>query len=235
MPKFAVYYVPQEDDLFYHLGTQILGYDVRARSLVTLPSSFQESLGQLDEAWTAISRPYGFHLTISDAIDCHWSAIPLVERELADLLKCFDPAHPFTLQQRSDGSIGIWGETGRNSLVLLYDPNEILRMFQTLIAVRINPFGIGSGFLKRYLAHPERERQPHTAQQIRLFYSPNVLDNWHPHFTLLNPYTGGDVTSMASRLGQLFKSYMQVTVQTVCLLIQRDDEANWEIYREFHC
>jgi hypothetical protein len=234
MPKFAVYYVPQEDDLFYHLGTQILGYDVRARSLVTLPSSFQESLGQLDEAWTAISRPYGFHLTIGDAIDCHWSAIPLVERELAELLKCFDPAHPFTFQRHNDGPVEIWGETGRHSLALLYDPNEFLRMFQTLIATRINPLGIGSGFLKRYLAHPEREPQPHTVQQIRLFYSPNLLGNWHPHFTLLNPYTGGDVTSMASRLGQLFKFYMQVTVQTVCLLIQRDDEANWEIYREFH-
>ena len=77
MPKFAVYdSLPQEDDPFYRLGTQILGYDVRARTLVP-SSSFQESLGQLDEAWTAISQPYGFHLTISDAIDCHWSAIPL--------------------------------------------------------------------------------------------------------------------------------------------------------------
>ena len=39
---------------------------------------------------------------------------------------------------------------------------------------------------------------------------------------------------MASRLEQLFESYTQLTMQTVCLLIQRDDEASWEIYREFH-
>ena len=188
----------------------------------------------MNEAWTTVSRPYGFHLTISDAIDYHWSAIPLVERELADLLRCFDPAHPFTLQQRNDGPVGIWGETGRNSLVLLYEPNECLRMFHTLIVARINPLGIGSGFLKRYLAHPELEQQPHMAQQIRLFYSPTVFDNWRPHFTLLNPYTGGEVSLMASRLEQLFKSYTQITMHTVCLLIQRDDEANWEIYQEFH-
>src|SRR2546421_11025417 len=108
MPKFAVYYIPQHDDPFYRLGTQILGYDVRTRSSVMLPSDIREALGQWDEAWTTVSRPYGFHLTISDAIDCHWATIPLGERELADVLGCFDPAHPFTLQQRaSHNGIGL--------------------------------------------------------------------------------------------------------------------------------
>jgi hypothetical protein len=31
MPKFAIYYVPQQDDPFYRLGGQLLGYDIRAR------------------------------------------------------------------------------------------------------------------------------------------------------------------------------------------------------------
>jgi hypothetical protein len=234
MPKFAVYYIPHCDDPFYRLGTQILGYDVRAHTSATLPPDIWEALGQWDETWTTVSRPYGFHLTISDAIDCHWATIPLIERELADMLGCFDPAHPFTLQRRVDRAVGLWGETGRKSLVLLYEPNESLRMFHTLIVSRINPLGIGSNFLKQYLAHPEQELPPHQAQQIRLFYSPTVFDHWYPHFTLLNPYTAGEETVMASRLGQLFESYGQVTMESVCLLIQRDDETNWQIYREFH-
>lgn len=233
MAKFAVYYIPQADDPFYLLGASILGYDVRARTSVSLPSDLRENFGQFDLDWTDISRPYGFHLSITEAIDCSLATIPRVERELADLLGCFDPAHPFTLQRKVERSIGIWGEPGRNSLVLLYEPNEYLRMLHTLIVARINPLGTGSGFLSRYLAHPEQDIQPHLAQQIRLFYSPTVFDNWYPHFTLLNPYTGDDPARMASLLAQLFEPYVQVTVPTICLLIQMDDEANWHIYQEF--
>lgn len=233
MPKFAVYYVPQADDPFYRLGTQLLGYDIRARMEVSLPSDLRDSLGQFDMAWTTISRPYGFHLTIGDALDCHWATIPLVERELAELLGCFDPAHPFLLQRRSKRPVGIWGETGKNSLVLLYEPNEYLRMLHTLIVARINPLGTGSDFLQRYLAQPDQEMLPHETQLLRLFYSRVVLGNWHPHFTLLNPYAGEDAALMASRLAYLFAPYEQITVDAVCLLIQRDNEANWHIYREF--
>jgi len=233
MPKFAVYYIPQADDPLYRLGTQLLGYDIRARTSAPLPSDIRESLGSFDVAWTTISQPYGFHLTISDAIDCHWATIPSVERELADLFACFDSAHPFLLQRRSERPVGIWGETGKNSLVLLYKPNEHLRMLHTLLVARINPLGTGSDYLKRYLAQPDQEMPPHQVQQLRLFYSRVVLDNWYPHFTLLNPYTGEDAILMASRLAHLFTPYEQITVDTVCLLIQSDDETNWHIYREF--
>jgi hypothetical protein len=115
----------------------------------------------------------------------------------------------------------------------LYEPNEYLRILHTLIVARINPRGTGSGFLKRYLTQPDREIPPHEIQKIRLFYSPTVLDYWCPHFTLLNPYTGKDATSIASRLAHLFTPYELLTVDTVCLLIQKDGEANWHIYREF--
>lgn len=233
MPKFAVYYVPQANDPFYRLGSQILGYDSRARTLVPLPSDIRESLGQFDAAWTATSRPYGFHLTISEAIDCHWATIPSLERELADLLACFDPTHPFVLQRHSEGPVGIWGEKGKRSLVLLYEPNEHLCMLHTLIVARINSQGTGSSYLKRYFTHHEWELPPHEVQQLRLFYSPKVFGNWCPHFTLLNPYTGEDASLMASRLAHLFAPYEQITVQAVCLLIQAHDEANWQIYREF--
>jgi hypothetical protein len=204
MPKFAAYYVPQADDPFYHLGTSILGYDVRARTSATLPSDLRENFGLFDADWTDISRPYGFHLSITEAIDCSWAAIPRLERELRDLLGCFDPAHPFTLQRQIERPVGIWGEPGRNSLVLLYQANEYLRMLHTLIVSRINPLGTGSGFLKRYLAHPEQQLQPHLAQQTRLFYSATVLDNWYPHCTLLNPYTGSEPDRMTSLLAHLY-------------------------------
>jgi hypothetical protein len=234
MPKFAVYYIPQADDPFYQLGTQILGYDVRACQTAASSPELQEFPGSDSGTWTTVCRPYGFHLTISEALDCDWASIPGMEQELADLLSCFDPNHPFLLQQKDDHPVGIWGEERSNSIVLLYEPGMSLRLFHTLLVARMTAFGTGSDFLRRYLTHPERELPLHLRQQIRFFFSPTVFENWYPHFTLLNPYTGDEVLSMASHFAQLFQLYKQVTVQTICLLIQSDDEANWQIYQEFH-
>lgn len=234
MPKFAVYYIPQAEDSFYRLGSALLGYDVRERRTVVSPPGLSEALGPFDPAWTTISRPYGFHLSITEAITCEAAIIPRVAHELADLVGCFDPAHAFTLTQYAEQPIGIWGEAGRQSLVLLYRPDEYLRMLHTLLVARLHPLGQGSGFLDRYLTHPEQEGPPHRIQQTRLFYSPTVLDSWHPHFTLLNPYTGSESASMARRLALLFKQYTQLSVQTVCLLIQMDSAAHWHLYQEFH-
>ena len=234
MPRFAVYYIPQADDPFYRLGTTLLGYGIRGRASVALPHDLHEQFGQYEESWAAISRPYGFHLTITEALDCSWAAIPGIERELADLLGCFDPSHSFALRRWDQNPVGIWGEAGRNSLVLLYEPNEYLRMLHTLLVARLNPLGTGSGYLRRYLAHPEQEIPPYEALQIKLFYSPKIFDSWYPHFTVLNPYTGGEPARIASLLGSLFEPFANLTVQTACLLIQVDGEANWQIYREFH-
>ncbi len=96
-PKFAVYYIPEGDDPFYQLGTQLLGYDVRARTSVTLPPGVQATLGRVEESWVLFSRPLGFHLTIGDAIDCDWSTIPLVEGELIDLPGCFEHDFSYSL------------------------------------------------------------------------------------------------------------------------------------------
>ena len=89
MPKFAIFYVPQASDLCYQLGSQLLGYDMREQRDRELSPELQHYFEQFDAAWTAESQPYGFHLTISDALDCSWTTIPQVERELAGLLACF--------------------------------------------------------------------------------------------------------------------------------------------------
>jgi hypothetical protein len=234
MPKFAVYYVPQADDPFYQAGSGLLGYDVRTCQIAVPSPEQAATLGSNGKTWTTMSRPYGFHLTICEALDCHWTAIPRIEQEVTALLGCFDPNHLFVLRQKNDHPIGIWGNEGHHSLVLLYEANRTLHLFHTLLVARLTSFGIGSGFLKRYLIHPEQELPSHSRQQIRLFSSPTVFENWYPHFTLLNPYTGPSVAAMASRLAELFHAYSPLTLQTICLLIQDDNETNWQIYQEFH-
>lgn len=233
MARFAIYYVPQANDPFYELGTQILGYDVRTQAAAPLQPNLQAEFSHFDNTWTTIARPFGFHLTICDALDCDWATIPLVERELADLLPCFNPATEFLLQRDTQTPIGIWGQAGAHSLVLLYRPNTAFSMLHALLVGRINPLGKGSGYLQRYLTNPQT-RQPHHAQQLRQFFSSTVLDNWYPHFTLLNPYPEADPDAMASQLARLSEPYTTLSVHSLCLLIQEHDEANWQIYREFY-
>ena len=50
MPKFAVYFVPKSDESFYQFGSQILGYDLRARRSVRMSSSLEQELGKIEDA-----------------------------------------------------------------------------------------------------------------------------------------------------------------------------------------
>ncbi|MGC1121235.1 MAG: hypothetical protein WBA22_09080 [Candidatus Methanofastidiosia archaeon] len=64
MPRFAVYYVPPRESEFYHLGSQAVGYDVRAHKPVEFGKDLKKLLGSFDRKWVEHCRPYGFHLTI---------------------------------------------------------------------------------------------------------------------------------------------------------------------------
>ncbi len=231
MPKFAVYFIPQADDPFYQLGTQILGYDVREKRRVTVPATLLAELGEIDPSWVSEALPFGFHLTICDALDCDWATIPLVERRLADLLSCFNTDSAFTLRRRTEKPVGVWSSGDGHCLALVYEPDVTLSMLHALVVGCINPMGKGSGYLQQYLTG-FRSLRPHATQQVKLFSSPTILDNWWPHFTLLNPYTGSDPTSMASRLARVSETYSTLTIQSLCLLVQERNDANWFIYRE---
>jgi hypothetical protein len=104
-------------------------------------------------------------------------------------------------------------------------------MLHTLIVARIYPLGIGSGYLRRSIEHPD-DLSPSHAQRTRLFHSPFVLDNWAPRFTLLNLYRGGDRDSSVSLLARLFGAFSSLTVRSVCVMLQTDDHDRWHIYRE---
>lgn len=231
MPKFAVYYVPDADDMLYQLGSELLGYDVRAHAPLMLPPSWHTHLPTFDPAWVALARPYGFHATIGDALDTTWTAIPRIEEELGALLQCFDPDHPWTLQRNPAAPLAAWGEPGSDVIVLRYEPNDTLLMLHTLVIARINSLATGSRYLQHYLLGQD-VYSPACAQQTRLFYSPTVLDHWDPHFTLLNPYSGGDRESVMQGLAAVFESFSALVIRSLCLMVQPQEDGEWHIYRE---
>jgi hypothetical protein len=98
----------------------------------------------------------------------------------------------------------------------------------------VNILGIGSGYLKSHLKKPE-QFAPHQTQRIVKFYSPFILSDFRPHFSLLNPYTGDSRMKLVGDLESIFKDYKEFRVNTVCLMIQLNEGDNWTIYREFKC
>jgi hypothetical protein len=186
-------------------------------------------VGEFDAAWQAVARPYGFHLTIGDAIDFDLGDLGQIEAELLAVLNCFAASEEFGLV-RNPGFVQDWGA----SIVLRYDANEHLRALHTLVVSRINPMGTGSALLRRYVEQPDQYAgEPHLASRVLKFYSPRILGDYHPHFTLLNPYAGTNRAALLRALGQMFEEFVELTLDSICLLVQHSAEENWIIHREF--
>lgn len=228
MPKFAVYYVPEENTGLYRLGSCVLGYDVRKRESIQILKALR-SIPHFTEQWITKARPYGFHVTISDAIDIDIGKIGRIEKEVIEILGCFDPAHTFTLHRRRDDFVTFWGP----AVVLRYDSNDYLKILHAVIAARVHPLGTGSGYLQRYLADPENEITPYRSQRIIKFFSPTIFDSYSPHFTVLNPHTGESKNELTQVFSNTFGGFDKIVIRSICLLVQPAEEENWQIYREF--
>ncbi|KYK34619.1 MAG: hypothetical protein AYK18_13890 [Theionarchaea archaeon DG-70] len=235
MPRFAIYYVPPKESEFYRLGSQIVGYDVRARKLVKLGKDLKKLLGRVDTKWVKHARPFGFHLTIGDAIDFEGDIKEIkqdIEREIEIILNCFNPSHWFELTMRKENFVTIYRTKRGDAIVLRYDPNEYLKLFSTLVVSRVNTLGTGSGFLKRFKEDPAKYYLHH-GHRILNFYAPYIFDDYSPHFTLLDPYTGNDHDRLRRTFSKIFRPFSHMYLDTICLLFQKERDKNWEICREF--
>ena len=113
MPKFAVDYFPQNTGCLYKLGSSTLGSGVRKQRPVETMEELKHISG-FKEEWTSKARPYGFHLTISDAIDFNLAEILKIEQEIDDILSCFNPEHEFKLFLTEQNSVTFRVNSNKN-------------------------------------------------------------------------------------------------------------------------
>jgi hypothetical protein len=210
MPKFAVYYVSPPNE-FYHLGASIVGYDLRMRKPSEMTQQLQTQL-DYDSSWNKDTRSIGFHCTIGCSLDFNYTRLSAIEQEIEDLLACFNPDHPFLLHQKPQ-PIVFTGQ-GPYGVLLRYDANTYLQILHTLITARMQPFGTNSRFLQSYLENPEQYLQyPHRARKVlKFYYYPWILDEYGPHFTLLNPYMGKDRSTIEHVFTERFHPFQQIQV-----------------------
>ena len=232
MPNFAVFHIPPAHDDFYKIGSAILGYDIRAKSELTIPKTLKYDFDEFNPHWCDIARPYGFHMTIGDAVRFkNKSVLAKVEKELSTILGWISPRNPLSLNWREEKFLTYW-RYEKSVVVLRYHASEALKILHTLVTSRINPLGDGSGYHDEYKQFPE-DYSPHRASRIKNFYSPTVFDSYSPHFTLLNPYKGDHHRRLKKRLRRRFAAFTHIPVHTISLVVQWADDQPWEIHREF--
>lgn len=240
MAKFAIYYVPRAEDEIYRLGSELLGYDVRARKPIVLSEEMEkrfQTIGGYSEEWGRFARPYGFHMAIGDTIEFHLADLVSIENELDDLLNCFNPRHPFELWRVEDAEfVALRPGPHGQAVALRYRPNEALWVLHTLVVARLHTRGVGTAYLQRLLRDPTPFKdQPFQAHRIRKFFSPAVLDGYKPHFTVLNPYTGKRGEELAELLLEQFGKFTKIRINSICLMLQVSDDENFQIHREYEC
>ncbi len=230
MPWFAVYYVPAADTDLHRLGSSVLGYDSRAGQRVPLGAELAECVGSIDDEWVASARGFGLHMTISDLYEFDAGDLAAIEREIEEILECFDPEKPWKLSAGPEGPVSF---RGGKVLALRYQATAPLLMLHALMVTRMPAFSTASVWQQRYLQNPSQYgTRRSTIQKIRKFGTLNGLDTWSPHLTLLNPYPGQDHERLVHSFSSVFGRFTEITVGSVCLLLQKD-EGYWHVWREF--
>ena len=231
MPRFAVYYIPPSRSPFYRLGTSLVRYDVRAKTMMHSDNPIRAQIPQFREEYVATPQPHGLHSTIVGPYRFEMSSLAEIEAAIADILSCFDPTSYFTLRTHRD-FITFMGAQNE-AVVLRYEPNASLIALHTMLLTGLVRYATGSAFYPKYkdeVAHFSETEW----QRIRHFYHPNVLDGYNPHFTLLAPYTDNRYRKEVERvLRSLFGKFTTHKLESICLMVQDDSSQHWYIHREF--
>lgn len=218
--RFAVYLCPPAEHPFYQAGSELLGYDVRRQQELTVPN-------YLRPEWQRHTATFGLHLTLVDAFQTDSAWRLHIEHEIRQALACL--AHPSLdltggrVESREDGK----------SWVLRMQPSLPLQLLQTLLQARLSryvtasPFdaGLGNG----------QWTQPEEQARIRWLRSPNTLDGWQPHFTLVRPYEGLNPGALLRKLEDLCaqtNAYEQ-SYHRVALFELPDGAEHWQLCQEF--
>ncbi|WP_034386042.1 hypothetical protein [Deinococcus sp. YIM 77859] len=213
--RFAVYLCPPAGNPYYRLGSDLLGFDVRAGQVRPLP----EFLRPQDQTEAG---PYGLHLTVVEGFLTDPAWWPQIEAEVRAGVACLSPGAVLTL---TGGRVEAWddGETW----VHRFDANAALLVLHTLLLARLARFVTASPFDAQVAQG--KYAQPFERARMRLLHTPRGLDSWRPHFTLVQPYRGSDPAGLRTRLEALTAPHHAQTYRAVALFEKREGETRWRV------
>jgi hypothetical protein len=229
MPRFAVCYVPPSHSPFYRLATGIIRHDVRAGRLVSENNAIRAQIPGFSERFVERTQLVGLHCTVVGPYDCRRGDLPAIELEIRTCLGMLDPQTRLSIRNHEE-FVAFWGKD-RQIVALQYDPNTALVILHTLLLTRLIAL---LGYAPRLKAMQQAAHHVgYENKRLIHFGSPHVLDGYHPHFTLLYPYTGNTHEHIAALLQGVFGGFKEHVWDSICLLTQDKAGQRWRIHTEF--
>lgn len=221
--EFGIFYIPKHGAL-YDLGSSILGYDIRHQKSVPMHPSMQQS-------WVTNIKQYGFHMTITDAVQIEEGQLPDLVTSFKELLRCFAGQGPFVLPLEQ-APVAFW-ENNPTQAALRYQPTTALAVLHAALVVHLQAKGKGSTYytLLQNNKIPASWNDDKIAK-TKLFFSPYIFDEFKPHFSLVNPFVGDEKDALIGQLTPLFSSFHSLQIDSLCLVTRKDPEAFFSIYEE---
>jgi hypothetical protein len=222
--RFGLYLIPPDGN-FYRTGSAVTGYDIRAERELSPPEFLKAS-------WQAEASNYGFHITITDAIDIDGDDLPFVSERVRQLLGCFKASNRYILRKER---VGFWGENRPDAAIIL-KPNRDVELLHDVLVTAIHPLGSGSAYVNAYNRDPETyfADSPSRVNKTIRFFGPYIFDEFVPHFTCINPFCGGreERNSVETGLKEQFASFEAVEFDQIALVV-KGAEDHFRILEEF--
>lgn len=220
--RFGLYFIPEGD--LYERGTQIVGYDIRKQQTTKQPDFIEKS-------WTKKNEQFGFHSTVTDAIDIDEAKLPLVIDKTTELLSCLRPANSYAYTVER---VGFWRPNSGHAVILM-KPSRHVELLHDVLVSTLHPLGVGSEYYKIYSQDPAAyvPNTPVDLQRVQSFYSPYIFDDFAPHFTCMATGPLEERAGIEAQLQEHFHGIKEITMDKICLVTQREGDAHFRIVKEF--
>jgi hypothetical protein len=218
----AVYVVPEKNSSLYEFGSACLGFDLRRQAQVK---------SRWPQDYTRAGAPYGFHLTVADALylaeEAQLRVLIKELRSVAEGLRPFSVGLQITagFPEHNSVSIACHDETG--SLEALHH-ELVSRCYGRAVASNYSRFfGEDRAATNRsYATNPAR-----SSLMIERYHAPYILNEFRPHFSLLSNVAPGDLASAQASLENDLPT-RSLLVGSLCVLTRGPAGSNWRIAAE---
>lgn len=206
--EFAVYFIPCGN--LYKTGSEIIGYDIREKSVFRKTRILQSHNNQPKE--------YGFHLTLTDVVEIKPNQISQVFRRVGII--CAIPLFKNIMLRPT--KLGIMPNA--NIYALQFYNSVKLWLLHFLLVMYVQTLGNDSGY-----RHSRAKMSLWQKIKIKYFLSPYIFDDFLPHISLTSNIEEDNISKIKKLLqSQLFNDN-QIRLDTLSVIIKQNDSQFFEI------
>jgi len=222
--EFGIYYVPQENTTFYKKGSDIVGYDIRAEKIA---QSQDVDKKHFNDEWRKNAKEYGLHMTITDIVSTESEKLPEIARHVSRLVKNVGYSK---IKIKIDGANFV--RNNQSILGAIVERSEGIQNLHKDL-VEIQKYGDSSFYTRKAKSKPEwiSTLTPVQRKNLSEYMSPYVLQEYLPHFTILNPF-GGNRDNIINDVNNLLVLPISFDLQSVTIVQRGVGEKFFKIYEE---